>query len=54
MYELHTTFQQDGVYIIQVHVTAKQQHNMPKTNIHVGEVEKESRPSTEEEKTSHH
>lgn len=53
VYELHTTFKQDGLYIIQVHVTAKQQHNMPKTIIHVGEVKKES-PSTDEEETSHH
>ncbi|MFS0654465.1 FixH family protein [Bacillus sp. 179-C3.3 HS] len=54
VYELHTTFKQDGHYIIQVHVTAKQQHNMPKTNIYVGEVKKESQASTEEKKTSHH
>ncbi|MER3112610.1 FixH family protein [Bacillus altitudinis] len=53
VYELHTAFKQDGLYIIQVHVTAKQQHNMPKTNIHVGDVKKES-TSTEEEDTSHH
>ncbi len=53
VYELHTAFKQDGLYIIQVHVTAKQQHNMPKTNIHVGDVKKES-SSTEEEDTSHH
>lgn len=53
VYELHTAFKKDGLYIIQVHVTAKQQHNMPKTNIHVGEMKKES-PSTEEEETSHH
>ncbi|WP_338527372.1 FixH family protein [Bacillus sp. MAG717A] len=52
VYELHTAFNKDGLYIIQVHVTAKQQHNMPKTNIHVGEVKKES--SSTEEETSHH
>ncbi|MFF2414987.1 FixH family protein [Bacillus safensis] len=53
VYELHTAFKKDGLYIIQVHVTAKQQHNMPKTNIHVGEVKKES-SSTEDEETSYH
>ncbi|MFX0110897.1 FixH family protein [Bacillus pumilus] len=52
VYELHTAFKKDGLYIIQVHVTAKQQHNMPKTNIHVGDVKKES--SSTEEETSHH
>ncbi|MBD3860152.1 FixH family protein [Bacillus sp. 28A-2] len=53
VYELHTAFKKDGLYIIQVHVTAKQQHNMPKTKIHVGDVKKE-RSSTEEKETSHH
>ncbi|MBU8698521.1 FixH family protein [Bacillus pumilus] len=52
VYELHTAFKKDGLYIIQVHVTAKQQHNMPKTNIHVGDVKKEN--SSTEEETSHH
>ncbi|MGE1209159.1 FixH family protein [Bacillus pumilus] len=52
VYELHTAFKKDGLYIIQVHVTANQQHNMPKTNIQVGDVKKES--SSTEEETSHH
>ncbi|MFJ5965355.1 FixH family protein [Bacillus sp. NPDC093026] len=53
VYKLHTSFKQEGLYMIQVHVTAKQQHHMPKTKINVGQVEKNS-PSTEDETTSHH
>lgn len=36
-YEANTSFEQDGVFEVQVHVTAKQQHNMPKSSIQVGE-----------------
>ncbi|MGE6628767.1 FixH family protein [Bacillus sp. NPDC077027] len=53
VYELHTTFKKDGIYIVQVHVTAKQQHNMPKTKINVGQVD-DSSSSSKKETKSHH
>lgn len=36
-YTLETSFDKDGDYDVQVHVTAREQHNMPKTTIVVGE-----------------
>ena len=36
-YTLDTSFDHDATYVVQVHVTAREQHNMPKNNITVGE-----------------
>lgn len=35
-YEAETTFEHDGVYTVQVHVTARGLHNMPKKDVTVG------------------
>jgi len=42
-YTYETSFDDDGEYVVQVHVTAKEQHNMPKNNITVGEGADESK-----------
>lgn len=36
-YEADTTFSKGGTYVVQVHVTARNMHTMPITNIQVGE-----------------
>lgn len=36
-YEAETSFDHDGVFTVQVHVTARGQHTMPKQNVTVGE-----------------
>nr|WP_279325953.1 FixH family protein [Bacillus sp. FJAT-47783] len=41
IYEITYRFKEDGVYFIQSHVTAKDQHNMPKKQIVIGDPEKE-------------
>lgn len=38
-YTIEYTFDQDGVFFVQSHVTAKDQHNMPKKQIVVGQSE---------------
>lgn len=40
IYEITYRFKEDGVYFIQSHVTAKDQHNMPKKQIVIGNPEK--------------
>ncbi|MGG3914737.1 FixH family protein [Rossellomorea vietnamensis] len=39
LYKAEKTFQEDGLYTVQVHVTARDMHTMPKTEIAIGEVE---------------
>ncbi|MCR8849632.1 FixH family protein [Rossellomorea sp. SC111] len=39
VYKAEKTFEEDGVYTVQVHVTARDMHTMPKTEIAIGEVE---------------
>lgn len=39
IYEVMYTFEEDGVYFVQSHVTAKDQHNMPKKQIVIGNPE---------------
>src|SRR5699024_11567696 len=36
-YSIETSFDHNAKYGVQVHVTAREQHNMPKNNITVGE-----------------
>ncbi|UXH45826.1 FixH family protein [Rossellomorea vietnamensis] len=38
LYKAEKTFQEDGLYTVQVHVTARDMHTMPKTEIAIGEV----------------
>ena len=39
VYKAEKTFEEDGMYTVQVHVTARDMHTMPKTEIAIGEVE---------------
>ncbi|PFA62555.1 hypothetical protein CN378_20210 [Bacillus sp. AFS015802] len=39
VYKAEKTFKEDGMYTVQVHVTARDMHTMPKTEIAIGEVE---------------
>ncbi len=39
IYKAEKTFEEDGMYTVQVHVTARDMHTMPKTEIAIGEVE---------------
>ncbi|PFG07140.1 FixH family protein [Bacillus sp. es.034] len=39
LYKAEKTFQEDGLYTVQVHVTARDMHTMPKKEIAIGEVE---------------
>ncbi|WP_060670444.1 FixH family protein [Rossellomorea vietnamensis] len=39
LYKAEKTFEEDGMYTVQVHVTARDMHTMPKTEIAIGEVE---------------
>ncbi|MCA1056453.1 FixH family protein [Rossellomorea aquimaris] len=39
VYKAETTFEEDGLYTVQVHVTARDMHTMPKKDITIGEVQ---------------
>ena len=39
IYKAEKTFEEDGMYTVQVHVTARDMHTMPKAEIAIGEVE---------------
>lgn len=53
-YSVEKTFEEDGVYNVQVHVTARNMHTMPKTQISVGDVKTNHEShSTEEEGHDH-
>jgi hypothetical protein len=39
IYEAEKTFEEDGLYTVQVHVTARDMHTMPKAEIQIGEAE---------------
>jgi hypothetical protein len=39
IYEAEKTFEEDGLYTVQVHVTARDMHTMPKAEIQIGETE---------------
>ena len=51
-YQLETNFDSSGVYYIQVHVTARRMHVMPKQQIIIGDVDPSELTTTEE--TDHH
>ena len=50
VYEVETTFADEAVYTVQVHVTARSMHTMPTTNVTVGHPE----TAAEAEETSDH
>lgn len=39
VYRFETEFKEDGVYIVQSHVTAKKQHSMPTLKVQVGDAD---------------
>ncbi len=49
VYTAEKTFDDEGVYVVQVHVTARGQHNMPKETITVGDGETHNDHETEGE-----
>lgn len=53
-YHLRTEFDEEGVYTVQSHVTAKQQDNMPTVKVRVGDAEAADDSSGHEEQTHHH
>ncbi|MGD6957773.1 FixH family protein [Rossellomorea aquimaris] len=52
VYKAEKTFEEDGMYTVQVHVTARDMHTMPKAEIAIGEVEVEEHG--EESGDDHH
>jgi len=62
LYEIDYTFEDDGIYILQTHVTARDMHVMPKKMIIAGEVPNEDieaflksgGPSNDTEESLHH
>lgn len=55
VYRFETDFKDDGLYIVQSHVTAKQQHSMPTIQVRVGDAETDSSSSGKEtDEHSHH
>jgi hypothetical protein len=53
-YSADKTFDENGVYHVQVHVTANDMHTMPKTKIVVGEAEISSESGSGDEEEHHH
>ncbi|SDC77624.1 FixH family protein [Shouchella lonarensis] len=49
LYHAKHTFEEDGIYIVQAHVTAKDMHVMPKESIFVGDVSEEEKAAFEED-----
>lgn len=54
VYEAETTFAEEAVYTVQVHVTARSMHTMPTTNVTVGHPETAAEAEEEEEESEHH
>ncbi len=52
VYEAETTFAEEAVYTVQVHVTARSMHTMPTTNVTVGHPE--TAAEAEEDSDHHH
>ncbi|MCA0981781.1 FixH family protein [Exiguobacterium aestuarii] len=52
VYEAETTFAEEAVYTVQVHVTARSMHTMPTTNVTVGHPE--TTAEAEEDSDHHH
>lgn len=53
VYEAETTFADEAVYTVQVHVTARSMHTMPTTNVTVGHPETAAEAEAEEEHHHH-
>lgn len=53
VYEAETTFSDEAVYTVQVHVTARSMHTMPTTNVTVGHPETAAEAEAEEDHHNH-
>ncbi|TCI31174.1 hypothetical protein EVJ33_03755 [Exiguobacterium sp. SL-10] len=53
VYEVETTFAEEAVYTVQVHVTARAMHTMPTTNVTVGHPETAAEAEAEEDHHHH-
>lgn len=53
VYEAETTFVEEAVYTVQVHVTARSMHTMPTTNVTVGHPETAAEADAEAEQDHH-
>ena len=53
VYEAETTFSDEAVYTVQVHVTARSMHTMPTTNVTVGHPETAAEAKAEEDHHNH-
>lgn len=53
VYEAETTFSDEAVYTVQVHVTARSMHTMPTTNVTVGHPETAAEAEAEEDHHHH-
>ncbi|WP_029596320.1 MULTISPECIES: FixH family protein [Exiguobacterium] len=53
VYEAETTFVEEAVYTVQVHVTARSMHTMPTTNVTVGHPETAAEAEAEAEQDHH-
>ncbi|WP_214830504.1 FixH family protein [Exiguobacterium sp. s56] len=53
VYEAETTFVEEAVYTVQVHVTARSMHTMPTTNVTVGHPETAAEAEAEEDHHNH-
>ncbi|MDA7027331.1 FixH family protein [Bacillus sp. CLL-7-23] len=54
VYSIEKAFPKDGLYKVQVHVTAKKQHTMPVTEIKVGKVDQSHEKEDQKEEAHHH
>jgi len=54
IYEISYSFSEEGIYYVQSHVTAKDQHNMPKKQITIGDTHNIDEEQNEHTQTNHH
>ncbi|MGD7007403.1 FixH family protein [Metabacillus sp. 84] len=54
IYKIDKTFDHDGTYYVQTHVTAKDMHVMPKASFTIGQAEEHEEEQTESEHHHHH
>ncbi|WP_153730780.1 FixH family protein [Sporosarcina obsidiansis] len=54
IYSAETTFEHDGVFHVQVHVTARTMHVMPEKQIQIGEVKKEEHAEGQDSEAHDH
>lgn len=52
-YSIETTFDKDGMFTVQIHVTAKDQHTMPQQNIKIGTGASAAQPHDKDSEQEH-